>query len=317
MKIANKVKNNTIPHKKSVSKILRENYVFLLMLLLPVTYVIIFNYVPIYGVQIAFRDFRAVDGILGSEWIGFEQFAKFFGNPKFEILLTNTLVISLYQLIIGFPIPIILALLINSCTSSRFKKTVQMVTYAPHFISVVVLVGIMFQVFNTKFGVVNMIIEMFGGESIMFMGDAEYFRHIYVWSDVWQNTGWGAIIYIAALSSVDPSLHEAAIVDGAGKFKRILHIDIPSIMPTIVTLLILRSGQIMNVGFEKVFLMQTPTNLQTSEIISTYVYEIGLNSSFPDYSYSTAIGLFNSVINIALIVLVNQISRKISDNSLW
>ncbi len=311
------MKEKRQPFSKQIKKDMKKNYVFLLMLILPVAYMIIFHYVPIYGVQIAFREFRAVDGILGSEWIGLKYFERFFNSPNFFDLLSNGVILSLYQLIAGFPIPIILALLLNSCTSKRFKKSVQMITYAPHFISIVVLVGIMFQVFNTKFGVVNMVIEMFGQEPIMFMGEADYFRHIYVWSGIWQNTGWGAVIYIAALSSVDPSLHEAAIVDGANKFKRIIHIDLPSIMPTIVTLLILRSGQMMNIGFEKAFLMQTPTNLQTSEIIATYVYQIGLNSSFPNYSYSTAIGLFNSLVNVILIITVNQVSKKITDSSLW
>ncbi len=294
--------NNSGTRIERIKKDLKKNYVFLLMLILPVTYLLIFHYYPMYGVQIAFKDYTISQGIWGSEWAGLDHFIKFFKNPLFEELLINTLVLSFYQLIAGFPIPIILALLLNNCESHKLKKTVQMITYAPHFISVVVIVGIMFQVFNTKTGIVNLLIQSFGGEPILLMGDEAYFRHIYVWSGIWQTSGWGAIIYLAALSSVDPSIHEAAIVDGASKFKRTIYIDIPSISPTIVTLLILRSGQVMNIGFEKAFLMQTLTNKGVSEIISTYVYQIGINSAFPNFSYSTAIGLFNSVINVILIV---------------
>lgn len=298
-------------------KLIKKNYQLYLIILLPVIYVLVFNYYPMYGAQIAFRDYVPTKGIWGSEWVGLDNFTRFFKRQDAWRIIGNTLSLSIYQLIAGFPIPIILALSLNSARDGMFKKTVQTVTYAPHFISVVVMVGIVMQFLAPRTGIINKIIEILGGTPTNFMGEPEYFRSIYVWSGVWQTTGWGSIIYLAALAGIDPSLHEAAIVDGASRFQRILHIDIPGIMPTAIILLIMNTGQIMNIGFEKVFLMQNPLNLRTSEIISTYVYKVGLASSAGDFSYSTAIGLFNSVINFVLIVAVNQIAKRVTETSLW
>jgi len=272
---------------------------------------------PMYGAQIAFKRFNAAKGIIGSPWVGFKYFEKFFTSYQFRRVLVNTIVLSLYQLVAGFPVPIILALALNSVRNKIFKKSVQMITYMPHFISTIVLVGMLMQFLNPQVGVVNKAIEALGGTSRNYMGMPDLFRSLYVWSGVWQNAGWGTIIYLAALAAVDPNLHEAAIVDGAGKFSRIWHIDVPGILPTAVILLILNTGRIMNLGFEKVFLMQNPLNIQVSEIIATYVYKIGLASARADFSYSAAIGLFNSIVNFALILSVNRIAKRFGDTSLW
>lgn len=288
-----------------------------LMLLVPFCFVALFSYAPMYGLQIAFKKFKAIDGIWGSKWVGFDQFIKFFNNYQFWTTLRNTVTISLYSLIAGFPIPIILALSLNCCNNLKFKKAVQLVTYAPYFISTVVMVAIIIQILGPKYGLVNNIIKALGGSEVLFMATGKYFYHIYVWSGIWQGMGWSAIIYISALSGVDPSLHEAAIVDGASRMKRIWHIDLPGIAPTIIILLIMNAGSIMNVGYEKVYLMQNSTNTDYSEVISTLVYKIGLKQSIPNYSYSTAIGLFNNVINFVILVAVNYISGKVSETSLW
>ena len=232
-------------------------------------------------------------------------------------VVRNTLEISLYTLIAGFPFPILLALALNSTLNRRVKKTVQMVTYAPYFISTVVMVGMLFQFLSPRIGFVNDILAVLGFERLMFLSEPALFSSVYVWSGIWQFTGWNSIIYLAALSTVDPELHEAAIVDGANRFRRILHIDIPCILPTIIVLLIIQCGQIMTVGFEKVFLMQRPLNLARSEIITTYVYKVGLVSSIPNYSYGAAIGLFNAVINVVLILAVNKLSKTTTEQSLW
>lgn len=309
--------SNAKSKKRPWPEELKINWQLYVLVLLPMVYIIVFRYIPMYGVQIAFRKFIAVKGIMGSPWVGLKYFKKFFASYQFERVLVNTLAVSFYQLLAGFPFPIILALALNNAGSERYKKTVQMVTYMPHFISTVVLVGMIIQFLSPRVGVVNKMIVLAGGASRDFMGIPEYFRHIYVWSGVWQNAGWSTIIYIASLSSIDPSLHEAAIVDGAGKFRRTLHIDLPGILPTAVILLIMNMGRIMNIGFEKVFLMQNPLNLRTSEIISTYVYKVGLASARSDFSYSSAIGLFNSIINFILIVSVNQLAKKTGETSLW
>ncbi len=299
--------------KKDVLK----NYQLYLVILLPIIYIIVFHYMPMYGAQIAFRDFRAVDGLWGSQWVGLKHFKRFFGSYQFWRVLRNTLEISIYSLVAGFPIPIILALALNNTQNVKFKKTAQMVTYAPFFISTVVMVGIIMLFLSPRLGMINSIIELFGGQPKMFMGEPKWFSSVYVWSDIWQRAGWGTIIYLAALSGVDPSLHEAAIVDGASKLQRVRHIDIPGIMPTVVILLILNVGQLMNVGFEKALLMQNSLNLQRSEIIATYIYKVGLAANLPNFSYAAAIGLFNSIINFVLIVIVNQIAKKMSDTSLF
>lgn len=301
----------------AIWKNIKSNYMLHLIILVPLTYMIIFHYIPMYGVQIAFRDFVATKGFLRSPWVGLKHFERFFTSPVAGRIILNTLAVSVYQLLAGFPVPIILALALNNTRRSGFKKTVQMVTYSPFFISTVVLIGMMYQFFSTKYGFVNLSIKALGGEAVLFMGRAEYFRDMFVWSGVWQRAGWGTIIYLSALSSVDPNLHQAAVIDGANRWRRMLHIDIPTIMPTIVILLILNIGRIMTVGFEKVLLMQNATNLNASEIIQTYVYKVGLASNIPSFSYAAAIGLFNSLINFILLLAVNRLSRRVSETSLW
>lgn len=304
-------------NKKSVWKRIRRNWQLYLLVTLPVAYIIIFHYVPMYGAQIAFKNFRITLGITGSPWVGFEHFIRFFKSFEFARLMGNTIIISLYSLFVGFPFPIILALLLNYVGNRRYKKTVQMATYAPHFISTVVMVGMILQFLSPQIGIVNNLIELLGGERVNFMGKVEYFRHIYVWTGVWQSTGFNSIIYMAALSAIDPQLHEAALVDGATKLKRIWHIDLPGIMPTAVILLILNCGYILSVGFDKVFLMQNPINLRVSEIISTYVYKTGLASQSVNYSYPAAIGLFQSIVGFILLLIVNNFAKRVGETSLW
>ena len=288
--------------------------VLYLMLIPGLVYIVIFNYIPMYGVTIAFKDFYASKGIMGSPWVGLEHFKRVFRSPDFLQILWNTLSLSIYQLLITFPLPIFLALLINSCHSKRFGKFDQNVTYAPYLVSVVVLVGMMMIMFAPR-GVFNNIIDILGGERRLFMGDAKYFRHIFVLSAVWQTTGWNSIIYLATLSGVSTELYEAARMDGASKFQRILHIDIPHIVPTIAIILTLNAGAVMSMGFEKAYLMQNDLNIGVSEILSTYVYKKGLLDI--DYGYSAAVGLFNNVINLIILLLVNKAAKKITDSSLF
>lgn len=298
-------------------QLIRKNYQLYLILSIPIAYFVIFHYIPMYGAQIAFRNFMAIRGIWGSPWVGLKYFKKFIESYQFNRVIGNTIGISIYSLLAGFPVPILLALMINNSEAMRFRKTVQMATYAPHFISTVVMVGLILQFLSPRFGVVNQLMRAIGLEPIAFMGRPRLFKTVYVFSGVWQNAGWGTIIYLAALAGIDPTLHEAAIVDGASKLQRTFHIDVPGIIPTAVILMILNMGRLMNVGFEKVFLMQNPLNLQASEIIQTYVYKIGIAASLPQYSYGGAIGLFNSVINFILIVSVNAIARRMGETSLW
>lgn len=285
------------------------------LLLLPaLVYVVVFDYIPMYGVQIAFKNYKGVLGIWGSPWVGFKHFIDFFEGYYFWRLLRNTLALSLYSLLVGFPIPIIVALILNE-TAPKFKKMAQTILYAPHFISTVVLCGMIVTMFSKESGVVNTLMEMLGMERVYFMGEPGAFRHLYTWSGVWQGMGWNAIIYIAALSAVDPSLHEAASIDGASRMQRIMHINIPTIMPTIIITLILRVGQLASVGYEKAYLLQTSLNTEVSEIISTYVYKRGIVDA--NYSFSTAVGLSNNIINIVLILVANQISKRVSETSLF
>ena len=300
---------------KRISVEVKRHWQLYLMLVLPVTYLIIFAYLPMGGAVIAFKDYSIRGGIWGSEWVGLKHFKNFFTTPDFKNLMTNTLALSLYSLIISFPMPILLALAINEMRGRHYKKVVQMVTYLPYFISTVVLVGIMQNIFSVRTGLVNNIIMLFGGKAVDFMGKPGLFRSLYVWSGVWQGMGYSAVIYIAALASVHISQTEAAIIDGAGRFARVWNVDIPAIMPTIVIQLILAVGSIMSLGFEKVYLMQNPVNMQTSEIISTFVYKRGLINF--QYSYATAVGLFNSVCNMVLIVLANMFSKRVNETSLW
>lgn len=287
-------------------------YVFILPAFL---YFLIFHYVPMYGVQIAFKDFTPAEGIWGSEWVGFEHFIAFFQSYYFWDLMKNTMGISIYSLIVGFPLPILLALSLNEAKDGLFKRGVQTITYAPHFISVVVMAGIIITFLSPTTGIINEFIGLFGIEPIAFMEDPKWFKTVFVFSGVWQSAGWGTIIYLAALAGVDPQQHEAAIVDGATRLERIWHINIPAIFPTMVILLILNTGSLLAVGFEKVLLLQNPLNMESSEIISTFVYRAGLLDG--EYSFSTAVGLFNAVINAILLVVVNFIARKTNETSLW
>lgn len=277
-------------------------------------YLIVMNYAPMYGVQIAFRNYVAKKGIWGSEWVGLRHFTTFVHSVQFPVLIRNTLLLSLYSLLIGFPINILLALMLHEVKCVPFKKLVQNATYIPHFISIVVLVAMISNFTSPSIGFINKFIVALGGSPIDFMGDSKWFRTVYIASDIWQNSGWNSIIYIAALSGIDPQLYEAASIDGANRFQRILHINIPGILPTIVMLLILNCGSILSVGYEKAFLMQNTLNSDVSEIISTYVYKIGLQGS--KYSYSAAIGLFNSVINFGILLSVNAISKRLSNITL-
>lgn len=278
-------------------------------------YFLIFHYGPMYGIQIAFKNYNPVRGVFGSPWVGFDHFIRFFESYYFWDLMWNTLAISLYELAVGFPIPIILALAFNELKHKRFKKLVQTVTYAPHFISVVVMVGMVIAFLSPSTGILIRFVEWIGIDAPSFLTSPAWFKTVYVLSGVWQSAGWGTIIYLAALSGVDPGLHEAAIIDGANRLQRIRHINIPVLVPTMTILLILNMGSLLGVGFEKILLMQNPLNMESSDVISTFVYRSGLENA--QYSFSTAVGLFNSVINAFLLVTVNQIVRKTSENSLW
>lgn len=291
-------------------------YVFLLV---PVVYIIVFHYLPLSGLVIAFKDYKVKLGIWNSPWVGFTNFEKFFSSYQFTRVLRNTLLLSVYSIIAGFPFPILFALMINCLRDGKLKKSVQAVVTLPHFISTTVMVGIILQVFNSQTGVYGTLYKsMMGSNAPNILANPFSFRHLYVWTGVWQAFGWDSIIYTAALASVDTVLHEAAQLDGANRLQRIFHVDLPCIAPTVIIMLILRLGSLMSIGFEKVWLMQNTLNLETSQIISTYVYETGLSGSgISNFSYATAIDMFNCVINLILIVAVNQISRKVSDTSLW
>jgi len=295
----------------------RKGWQLYALFALPLLYIIVFKYVPMFGNVIAFKQFTVTKGMFGSPWVGFDHFERFFNSYEFWRLLRNTLSISVYTLIASFPFPILLALGLNYVKNERFKKTVQMVTYAPYFISLVVVVGLLFQFLDPRTGIVNSLLGWFGVDPINFMGQAGMFQSIYVWSHVWQNVGFACIIYLAALAGIDPSLHEAAVMDGASKIQRMRHIDLPGIMPIAVILLILNTGQIMETGFEKILLMQNALNLRASEVIDTYVYKIGLVSQALNFSYATAIGLFKAVIGFVLLIVVNQTAKKVGQESLW
>ncbi|AIG43137.1 TPA: sugar ABC transporter permease [Streptococcus suis] len=288
---------------------IKQQKLLLLMLLPGLVLTFIFRYIPMYGVLIAFKDYNPLKGVLGSEWIGFEEFTKFLSSPNFGTLLANTLKLSVYGLLLGFLPPIILAIMLNQLLSDKAKKRIQLVLYAPNFISVVVIVGMIFLFFSVG-GPVNSILSLFGIEA-NFLTDPDFFRPLYILSGIWQGMGWASTLYTATLVNVDPALIEAAKLDGANIFQRIWHIDLPALKPVMVIQFILAAGGIMNVGYEKAFLMQTSLNLTSSEIISTYVYKIGLVSG--DYSYSTAVGLFNALINIILLIAVNKIVKRIND----
>lgn len=292
-----------------------KNYELYLFLLPAMVYFFLFCYLPMYGVQIAFRNFMPNKGILGSPWVGLKHFARILRLPNFGQIVWNTLALSLYSLAVSFPIPILLALVLNEMRSQKYRRFVQTVSYAPHFISTVVLVSLIEMFCNVEYGMINRIVRMFGHEPIPFLSNQAYFRTLYVLSGVWQSSGWSAIVYLSALSGIDPQLHESAMIDGASRFKRIIHINLPCILPTVSLLFILQTGSLMSVGFEKVFLMQKSLNLDVSEVLSTYVYKQGLLQA--QYSFSSAVGLFNSVVNCVLLILTNTVSRCLGGNSLF
>lgn len=297
-------------------KAIKRSWQLYALLALPMLYLIVFKYVPMYGVQIAFRDYSVIQGLSDSPWAGLKHFERFVTAHNFWQILRNTLVLNGYQLLAGFPLPIVLALALNYVARRWFKRSVQMVSYAPHFISVVVLVGITLQ-FLAPSGLVNQLLGVVGIGPIHFMGEPAYWKSIFVWSGVWQHVGFNCIIYLAALTSIDPTLHEAAVMDGANKLQRIRDIDLPGIMPVAVILLILNMGQLLDTGFEKVLLLQNPLNLRTSEVIDTYVYRVGLDSAVPNFSYAAAIGLFKAVIGLILIVAANQLAKRLRAQTLW
>lgn len=306
-------KKNSGPRLATFKKHFIRDWQLYLLILLPMVWLIIWKYVPMYGIQISFRNYRARDGITGSEWVGLKHFERFLTNPKFWTYLGNTLAISLYSLA-TFPLPILLALVINTITREKFKRVVQTISYLPHFISLVIMIAILNKVFspiNGIYGAICQVLNVPMSDRFDVRSSARAFRHLYIWSGVWQNIGWNTIIYLAALSGVSNELHEAATIDGATRWKRVVHIDFPCVTSTVGIMLILRCGHIMSVGFEKAFLMQNTMNIETSEIVSTYVYKQGLQKS--DFSYGTAISLFDSVCNLILLLTVNWLSKKASE----
>ena len=292
---------------RSLGRRILENWQLYALLLVPVVLTVVYKYIPMYGIQIAFRDFKASQGYMGSEWVGLYWFQRFFSAPTFSRMIVNTVLISLYSLLWSFPVPIILSLMINQFRSARYKRVVQTVLYAPHFISVMVICGMIRIFLSPSGGLINLIL----GTSVDFLTQSSAFRTIYVASGIWQDAGWGCIIYLATLANVDPVLYEAAKVDGASVFQRIRNIDLPALLPMAILNLIMAAGNLMNVGFEKVWLLQTDLNKATSDVIAVYVYEQGIQNA--KYSYSTAVGLFNTVVNIALLLIVNKIASKASD----
>ena len=303
-----------IGNESTVWKRIWRNRSLYVLLVPAVVILICFTYLPMYGITIAFKDFVPAIGINDSPWVGFKYFQQYFNSYTFSQTISNTLLLSLYTMVVTFPLPIILALLCNQMSAKRFKKFFQVSTYLPHFISTVVMCGMIILFLSPSSGIIPKLMGYFGVQMPNLMGLPGAFRHVYVWTEVWQHCGWDSIMYIAALSSVDPSLYEAATVDGANQWQKMLKIDIPMLLPTATVLLILRAGSLMSVGFEKVYLLQNNLNLTTSEIISTYVYKMGMISS--QYSLSAAIGFFNNIINFALLMIVNGISNKLSDTSL-
>ncbi len=296
---------------------LKKNWQLYLMILIPVVYMFVFKYIPMYGAQIAFKDYQANKGIFGSEWVGLKHFQRFFSSPQCWQLLRNTLALSLYSLFSSMPLPIILAICFNYMRNEKFKKLVQMVTYTPHFLSTVIIVSLITLLFNARSGVVSSIALKLTGERLNILGTAGAFRHLYVWSGTWQTLGWASILYVSALSGVDPALHEAAMIDGASKWKRVWHIDIPTILPTIAISMVMSMGGVLSVGFDKTFMMQNSINLEVSEVLSTFEYKRGIASSIPDYSYPSAVGLAMSIVNFILVMSANKISNKLSGYGLW
>lgn len=295
---------------------IRRNWDLYLLMVLPLAFLITFNYVPMLGAQIAFREYNPVQGIWGSPWIGMQEFSFFVGSPYFWPLIENTLTISLYSILVGTPATIILALALNEVRNGVFKRIVQMLTYAPYFISTVVLVGMLEIILSPSTGLLGQVAGLFGVQNPPdLLGNPYAFSSLYVWSGVWQETGYGAVIYLASLANVNPELYEAARIDGASRWQKMRHIDLQALKPTVVILLILSVGNIMGVGFEKAYLLQNPLNLSNSEIISTYVYKMGLLNA--NFNFAGAVGLFNSIINFVLVLIVNFVARRVSDTSLF
>ena len=297
------------------NKIKSANWQFWVIIAVPIIYAIIFAYIPMAGIVLAFQDFSIRKGIFGSEWVGLRYFKQFLTSTSSVLVIKNTLILGIYSFLASFPVPILLAIGINEMRAKRYKKAVQMVTYAPYVISIVVLVGMMMQMMDLRSGIINVFIQKLGFSPINFFGDPKIFRHLYVWSGVWQSAGYASIIYLAALSGVSKELQEAAIVDGANRVKRILHVDIPAILPTIIIMLIFNCASIVSIGLDKVFLMQNSLNASVSEVISTFVYKVGVVNS--NVGFSTAAGLFQSVVSFVLLVIVNRVCKKITENSLW
>ncbi|WP_154666017.1 ABC transporter permease [Paenibacillus pinihumi] len=293
----------------------KRHWQLYLLVLPPVLFFVIFKYYPMANAVLAFKDFNVIQGIWGSPWVGFKHFRLFFENPIFWSLLKNTILLSFYLLLAGFPIPILLALMVNEVRNTRFKRFVQLVTFAPYFISTVVMVSIIMLFLAPRLGFANVLLSSLGMDTINFLGEPGMFRSIYVWSDIWQTAGYSAVIYLAALAGIDPTLYEAAKVDGASRFQKILHVDLPGILPTITIILILNVGNVMALGFEKIYLLQNSLNISSSEVIATYVYSVGLLNA--NYSFATAVGLFNSLINMILLITVNSLAKRISNTSIW
>ena len=307
-------KGRAVPANKK-NKIKSSNWQFWLIIALPVIYAFVFAYIPMGGIIIAFKDYSIRRGILGSEWVGLKYFKQFLTSTNSVLVIKNTIILGVYTFLVNFPIPILLAIGINEVRNIKFKKTVQLVTYAPYFISVVIMVGMMVQMMDMRTGIVNVLLGKLGIDAINFFGDPKIFRHLYVWSGVWQTAGYSSIIYVAALAGVSPEFHEAATMDGATRLQRIIHVDIPTIMPTIIIQLIFSCANVVNIGMDKIFLMQTSLNASVSEVISTFVYKVGVVNA--NFGLSTAAGLFQSLVSFGLLVLVNQLSRRMSDTSLW
>lgn len=300
---------------QDLKKDLKKHKWLYVMLIIPVIFVVIWNYWPMYGVIIAFKDYSPAFGILGSPWVGLKHFERFFASYFFLEIIVNTLRLSLYSLLVSVPLPIILALLFNELNRKWFKSTAQTISYIPNFILVVVVIGMVQFFFSSQDGMINMLLNTFGFPSIDFLGSPKWFPHIYVWSGVWQGVGWGTLIYTAAMSGISPDQYEAAYLDGASRLQCIRHITIPSIMPTIVISTILATGSILSVGFEKTFLLQNAANLASSEVLSTYTYKMGIING--EYSFSAAVGLFNNVINFIVLFFVNKLAQKTNESSLW
>ena len=300
--------------KRKCQKNKRYHQLYLLALI-PFLFVLVFSYIPMGGILLAFKDFSIRKGIFKSPWAGLKYFRQLFTIPIFPTILKNTIVLSLESMLFGFPFPIILALAFNEVRNARLKKTLQTISFAPYFISTVVVVSMIFQMFSYRYGVINSFLNMLGIESVNFTGRENFFKPAYIFSGIWQGAGYSSILYIAALASVDVSLYEAAAIDGASRLQRVLHVDLPCIAPTIIITLILNAGNVLSIGFEKAYLLQNPANYNVSEIIATYVYKTGIEQA--QFSFSTAVGLFNAVVNCIMLVLVNAIANKFSETSLF